>query len=165
MDHCVYCKREMKSTLPVGPTQKTNDHLVPRCAGGELVVEACHECNNTKGHMSANVFLDLMSYATQNGWLDRGKLKHLCRRWHAAHQLMGTSTPQDPLQAIQLGDSFYATREASRRKRKVRKSKQYQDDRPEYERAIDGSDPYDTVLGKPQMNTLAWAIRTRRLRR
>lgn len=55
IDHlCSYCGRHL-------PGKLTEDHVVPRAAGGpdtlENIVQACHKCNGAKGNKSLLMFL------------------------------------------------------------------------------------------------------------
>ena len=53
---CAYCNK----VIPMH--ERTNDHLIPRCAGGETeiqnIVICCPECNSLKGATEVNVFLE-----------------------------------------------------------------------------------------------------------
>lgn len=53
---CAYCNQ----VIPMN--ERTNDHLIPRCAGGETethnIVICCPDCNSLKGSMEVNEFLD-----------------------------------------------------------------------------------------------------------
>ena len=53
---CAYCNK----VIPM--SERTNDHLIPRCAGGKTethnIVICCSDCNSLKGSMEANEFLE-----------------------------------------------------------------------------------------------------------
>lgn len=53
---CAYCNK----VVPVN--ERTNDHVIPRCAGGETethnIVICCQDCNCQKGAMEVNQFLE-----------------------------------------------------------------------------------------------------------
>lgn len=53
---CAYCNKVMPMN------ERTNDHLIPRCAGGETdihnIVICCPDCNSLKGAMEVNAFLE-----------------------------------------------------------------------------------------------------------
>ena len=54
---CAYCNK----VIPMH--ERTNDHLIPRCAGGETeiqnIVICCPECNSLKSATEVNVFLKI----------------------------------------------------------------------------------------------------------
>lgn len=61
---CFYCGTEMTSATtkgkPLRPTDRTEDHVVPRSAGGrdkDNLVECCYACNTTKGSTLLLAFL------------------------------------------------------------------------------------------------------------
>lgn len=53
---CAYCNKVMPMN------ERTNDHLIPKCAGGETethnIVICCADCNSLKGSMEVNEFLE-----------------------------------------------------------------------------------------------------------
>lgn len=53
---CAYCNKVMPMN------ERTNDHLIPRCAGGETethnIVICCPDCNSFKSSMEVNEFLE-----------------------------------------------------------------------------------------------------------
>ncbi len=54
---CAYCNK----VIPM--KERTNDHLIPRCAGGETeiknIVICCSNCNSLKGSIEINKFLQM----------------------------------------------------------------------------------------------------------
>lgn len=53
---CAYCNK----VIPMN--ERTNDHLIPRCAGGNTeidnIVICCQDCNSLKGALEVNAFLE-----------------------------------------------------------------------------------------------------------
>ncbi|MCC6918918.1 MAG: HNH endonuclease [Alphaproteobacteria bacterium] len=62
---CFYCKRIMRITQTRCPEQFTIDHTRPLCRGGrdndENRVGCCNECNQVKGFMTAEEFIEWRS--------------------------------------------------------------------------------------------------------
>ena len=54
---CAYCNK----VIPMN--ERTNDHIIPRCAGGiteiNNIVICCEDCNSQKGSMEVNTFLEI----------------------------------------------------------------------------------------------------------
>ena len=62
---CFWCRQMTRRRGPrsgmQAPNLATLDHIIPRSAGGELsmgnVVLSCYACNNARGNLSAEAFL------------------------------------------------------------------------------------------------------------
>lgn len=63
---CPYCLKKMRAprnvkVSEIGDLYPTNDHVVPRSKGGSITVVVCSGCNNRKGDMMPDDFLELLS--------------------------------------------------------------------------------------------------------
>ena len=54
---CAYCNK----VIPMN--ERTNDHIIPRCAGGiteiNNIVICCEDCNSKKGSTEVNTLLEI----------------------------------------------------------------------------------------------------------
>lgn len=57
---CFYCKRTLEAVTSTGRLAATKDHYVPAHAGGRRKVWCCRFCNNLKGGVTLQAWVEFM---------------------------------------------------------------------------------------------------------
>lgn len=57
---CTYCHRTLTDPMKGGSTAATRDHVAPKSAGGWRTVRCCRACNEVKGNMMPDQWVEFM---------------------------------------------------------------------------------------------------------
>lgn len=84
-ERCHWCRRALEAPTSNGRLAATKDHVIPRRAGGRQIVLCCRFCNNLKGGVPLQVWLEFM--VSTPLWWTRGRAEDCDRFRRLNHSL------------------------------------------------------------------------------